>query len=359
MPHDHPLYLGNIGSYGNRRANFTIQNSDLVLALGARLNIRETGGNPKTFARAAKKIMVDIDPFEIERASVPIDLPINCDLRLFFAILFEEFGSVLAQLDIEEWRQTVAGYKRDYTEVLPEYYEQKGSVNVYVFLKILSDMLPAEFPVLTDCGGNLIWTMQAFEVKEGQRVFSNMGLSSMGYSLASSVGVCSATGRKPTICIIGDGGLQVHIQELQTIKYHNLPIKIFVLNNRSYGIIKQTIESWFEVKNQEELIKRYLAVSERDGYSCPDFVKVAEAYGFKALRIRDHSEMEGTIKEVLNYNGPVLCDVVLDEHQKIAPRLEFGNPLEDQHPLLPREELRRIMKIPMLADDVSEGMQGI
>lgn len=359
MPHDHPLYLGNIGSYGNRRANFTIQNSDLMIALGARLNIRQTGGNPKTLARAAKKIMVDIDSFELERASVPIDLPINCDLRLFFQLLFEELGSVPSKLEIEEWRRIVAGYKQNYTEVLPDYYQQKESVNVYVFLRTLSNMLGAEWPVLVDCGGNLIWTMQAFEVKEGQRVFSNMGLSSMGYSLASSIGVCFATGRKPAVCIIGDGGLQVHIQELQTIKYHDLPIKIILLNNRSYGIIKQTIESWFELKTQEELVDRCLAVSERDGYSCPDFCKVAEAYGLRALRIHNHEEMAGIIEEVLKHNGPILCEVMLDEHQKITPRLEFGNPLEDQHPLLPREELRRIMKIPLLADDAAEGMQGI
>lgn len=359
MPHDHPLYIGNIGSYGNRRANFTIQNSDLVLALGARLNIRQTGGSPNTFARAAKKIMVDIDPFELKRASVPIDLPINCNLRLFFQLLFKELGSTPSKLNIEEWRQTVAGYKRDYTEVLQEYYKQEDTVNVYVFLKTLSNMLDASIPVVTDVGGNLLWTMQAFEVKDGQRVFSNMGLGTMGYGLAAGIGACLANNKKPIVCIIGDGGFQAHIQELQTIKYHNLPVKVFILNNRSYGIIKETIESWFNITSAEELKKRCLAVSFRDGYSCPDFIKVVRAYDIIAVRIHNHTEMESGIREAMDYDGPVVCDVMLDEHQKIVPRLEFGNPLEDQHPLLPREELRRVMKIPILVDDTSESMQGI
>ena len=340
LPHNHEYYLGNIGSYGNRRANYTIQNSDLVLALGARLNLRQTGGEPKTFAREAVKIMVDLDEFELERASVKIDLPIHCHLQKFF----DSFSDLpLERLDIDWWREKTRYYRRNFTEVLPEYYQQTGSVNVYVFMKKLSKLVPAEMPVITDCGGNLIWTMQAYEVKEGQRVFSNMGLSSMGYSLAASIGACLANDKKPVVCLIGDGGLQVHIQELQTIKYHNLPIKIFVINNKSYGIIKQTIESWFEIQNQAELEKRCLAVSSQDGYSCPDFVKIARAYGISAIRIDDHREMIDIIRSVLIWDGPALCDVTLDEHQKITPRLEFGRPLEDQHPLISRGELKKIM----------------
>ena len=351
LPHNHQYYLGNIGSYGNRRANYTIQNSDLVLILGARLNIRQTGGEPKTFAREAVKIMVDLDEFELERASVKIDLPIKCELGKFF----DSFSDLpLQRLDIGWWREKIKYYKRDFPEVLPEYYQQTGSVNVYVFMKQLSRLVPAAIPVITDCGGNLIWTMQAYEVKDGQRVFSNMGLSSMGYSLAASIGACLANDRKPVVCLIGDGGLQVHIQELQTIKYHNLPIKIFVINNKSYGIIKQTIESWFEIKSQAELEKRCLAVSSQDGYSCPDFVKIARAYGITAVRIGNHKEMTGIIENVLSWDGPILCDVTLDEHQKITPRLEFGRPLEDQHPLINREELKKIMIVESLSQSTEK-----
>ena len=340
LSHDHPYYLGNIGSYGNRKANYTIQNSDLVLVLGARLNLRQTGGEPKTFAREAIKIMVDFDEFELERCSVKIDLPVKSELSRFFDLFF---NLSLQYLDIDRWRDKTRYYKDRFTEILPEYYQQTGSVNVYVFMKKLSETVPAEMPVITDCGGNLIWTMQAYKVKEGQRVFSNMGLSSMGYSLAASIGACLANDRKPVICLIGDGGLQVHIQELQTIKYHNLPIKIFVINNKSYGIIKQTIESWFDIKSQDELEKRCLAVSERDGYSSPDFVKVAEAYGIPSLRINNHKEMKDKIEYALSWSGPALCDVTLDEHQKICPRLEFGRPIEDQHPLIDRDEFKEVM----------------
>jgi acetolactate synthase-1/2/3 large subunit len=337
LHHDHPNYFGNIGSYGNRRANFTIQNSDLVLILGARLNVRQTGGEPHTFAPQAKKIQIDLEG--LEKASVKINLPIKANLRTFFDILL---ALDLSPLDIEAWRKRVDIYREHFSEVLPEYYNQEDVVNVYVFMKYLSGIVPAQVPVITDCGGNLIWTMQAYNVKENQRVFSNMGLSSMGYSLAASIGVCFANNRKPVVCIIGDGGLQVHIQELQVIKYHNLPIKIFVVNNQSYGIIKQTIESWFEIESIPELEKRCLAVSHRDGYSCPDFVKVAHAYGIPAVSIENHAQL-GKANEVLAWEGPALCDVRLLEHQRIAPRLEFGRPLEDQHPLLDRKELQEIM----------------
>lgn len=355
LPHNHMNYLGNIGSYGNRKANYTIQNSDLVLVLGARLNLRQTGGEPKTFAREAVKIMVDFDEFEIERCSVKIDLPIKSDLLKFFNLFL---NLPLQRLNIDWWREKTRYYKRNFSEVLPEYYQQADSVNVYVFMKKLSELVPAEMPVITDCGGNLIWTMQAYEVKKNQRVFSNMGLSSMGYSLAASIGACLANDRKPVVCIIGDGGLQVHIQELQTIKYYNLPIKIFVINNKSYGIIKQTIESWFDIQSQVELEKRCLAVSERDGYSCPDFVKVAGAYGIPSLRINNHQEMAIKIVNLLSRDGPMLCDVTLNEYQKIAPRLEFGRPIEDQHPLINRDELKTIMIVDSPTES-SEEITGI
>jgi acetolactate synthase-1/2/3 large subunit len=359
LPHGHPLYMGNIGAYGNRRANFTIQNADLVLALGARLNVRQTGGSPETFTRGAKKIMVDLDRFELERSRVDIDLPICANLHDFLTELKKELGQA-GQLGIGPWRETVQCFRR-YQEVRPEHYEQQGSVNVYAFLQTLSQFVPATFPAVVDCGGNLIWTMQAYEAKDGQRVFSNMGLSSMGYSLAASIGVCLATGRKPTVCIIGDGGLQVHIQELQTIRYHNLPIKIFVLNNHSYGIIKQTIESWFglmdaDIANRQE---RYRAVSPADGYSVPDFVRIARAYDIKAVRLSGHERMESEIGFVLNTDGPALCDVVINEDQRIEPRLEFGNPLENQHPLLSPEELAEVMLIDAPVGSKREEPQGI
>lgn len=342
LPANYTYLLGSIGTYGNRRANYTIQNSDLVLALGARLSSRQTGGDEETFARAAKKIMVTLDHTAVKNANTKIDLPIVCDLRKFFKSLL---CRPLPRLNIDWWREKTRYWKHNFSEILPEYYLQKDSVNVYVFMKKLSELVLAEVPVVTDCGGNLIWTMQAYQVKEGQRVFSNMGLSSMGYALAASIGVCLANDKKPVVCIIGDGGLQVHIQELQTIKYHNLPIKIFVVNNNSYGIIKQTIESWFDIKSQEELDKRCLAVSEQNGYSCPDFVRIANVYGISARRIKNHQEMVTEIEYALSKDGPVLCNVELDENQRIAPRLEFGQPLEDQHPLIDRAELKKIMLI--------------
>ncbi|MBX4189863.1 thiamine pyrophosphate-binding protein [Candidatus Parcubacteria bacterium] len=337
LPYHHHYYCGNIGSYGNRRANFTIQNSDLVLALGARLNVRHTGGEPETFAPEAAKIMVDIDRFEIDRCRVKIDLPIHSDLRTFLSKFIE---LPIGPLSISPWLSQVSLYRGSLPDVLETDWRQEGSVNVYVFMKALSARISYEVPVVTDCGGNLIWTMQAYQVQNHQRVFSNMGLSSMGYSLAASIGVCLATDRKPVVCIIGDGGLQVHIQELQTIRYHNLPIKIFVINNRSYGIIKQTIESWME----DSKLHGNIAVSGKDGYSTPDFEEIAHAYNIPDFCIHNQKELI-VIQNCLTTPGPVLCNVMLDEDQRIAPRLEFGRSLEDQHPLLDREILEKLMLV--------------
>lgn len=359
LPYDHPLYLGTIGTYGNRRANFAIQNADLVIALGARLVPRQTGGDQSTFARAAKKIMVDADRSAFERTRVHIDLPICTDLLDFFGRFFSS-NSGMNRLPIDEWRRIVEGYRKQYPDVFPADYEQKGSVNAYVFAKILSDMLPASVPVVPDCGGNLCWTVQAFRVKEGQRIFSNMGLSSMGYSLAASIGVCLANGRKPVVCIIGDGGMQVHIQELETIQRLNLPIKIFVANNRRYGIIEQTERSWFgPFESNEALDKRCLATAAHNGYSSPDFTKVARAYNIREIKTSSHERLESNIRWVLATDGPIVCEVMMDEYQQIAPRLEFGNPLENQHPLLAPEELKKVMLIDELKEVDDTLVQGI
>src|SRR3989344_3590281 len=359
LPYEHPLYFGTIGTYGNRRANLTIQNADLVISLGARLVPRQTGGDQSTFARAAKKIMVDAARSVFKQTQVRIDLPICANLSDFFGCFYST-NSGMNWLRIDEWQDTVADFRHNYPDVPGECHWQKGSVNAYVFAQVLSYMLPASVPVVPDCGGNLCWTVQAFRVQEGQRAFSNMGLSSMGYSLAATIGVCLANDQKPVACIIGDGGLQVHIQELETIKRLNLPIKIFVANNRRYGIIEQTERSWFgPFESNEALDKRCLATAVHNGYSSPDFVEVARGYKIKTIQINSHDEMAAGITETMNDLGPVVCEVLMDEYQQITPRLEFGNPLENQHPLLPEEELKKNMLIGTISETDETLVQGI
>lgn len=334
VPFDHKMRVGQSGIYGDRAANFAIQNCDLLVSIGARLDTRQTGGNPANYAREAKKIVVDIDAAELEkRRGLTPDIPIKSDARDFLKALLNRKAEI-SPPDISIWRNVVNQWKRKYPTLAKSYFNQKKYVNPYVFAKVLSDLLPDDAIIIPDEGGNLTWTIQGIRLKKGQRLFSAFGNSPMGYALPASIGACFATQKKkPIICITGDGGLQINIQELQTIVHHKLPIKIFVLDNKCYGIIKQFQDTW--------LGSRYEA-SEL-GYSTPDFLKVAEAYGLKALQIKNHHELKNKIKEVLAEKGPVLCDVLLDPDQKILPKIEFGMPLEDMTPYLPRKEFFKNM----------------
>lgn len=337
IPHNHSLFVGQMGVYGARGANFTVQNADFLLSVGSRLDTRITGGKPSTYARGAKKVVVDIDAAELgkQRGLTP-DVPIFADAKIFL----ERFNAALSsskKLNVSEWILQTKTWKKKYPTVLPEYYNQKNSVNAYVFIKTLAEELKNDAIVITDCGGNLTWTMQAFEVKDGQRVFSAMGNSPMGYSFPAAIGASIALNKKPIICIVGDGGMQMNIQELQTLSHHQMPIKIFIMNNHAYGIIIQFQDMYFE--------GRHAASRPESGYTVPDFLKVAAAYGIASERIAHHDEMREKIKRVLASSHPVLCDVVLETEQRLTPKLEFGKPIEDLSPLLPRNEFRENMII--------------
>jgi len=339
VPFDHPQYIGQFGVYGRRGANLAVQNSDLLIALGSRLDTRQTGGQPKTFARAAKKIVIDIDQAELDKNWVVADLPINADVREVLEKLKQvvESSSIT---DFSDWLAKCLEWKNRYPAVLPEWYKQEGSVNSYVFIKSLSDRLKEKDIVIPDQGGNLTWTIQAWEVKKDQELFSAFGNSPMGYALPAAIGASFARPGQDIYSINGDGGIQMNIQELQTVKQHNLPIKIFILNNHSYGIIKQFQEVYFDA--------RYEGTVPETGYSMPDFIKVAAAYGLQTESIANHDELESKLDNILATPGPVVVDVLLDEAQKLIPKLVavktsdgqryISKPIEDMVPLLPREE---------------------
>lgn len=336
--HDHSLYRGQIGVYGNRGANFTVQNGDVFVSIGSRLDTRITGGKPETFARGAKKVVIDIDRAELyKQRGLNPDIGICADVRDVLPVLLQELKQVKFP-EWQEWKQQTRGWVHDYPSVLPGWYRRKTLVDPYVFIRTLSETLDNKAIVVTDCGANLTWTIQAFHVKQGQRLFSAMGNSPMGYSMAAAMGASIALGKRPIICIIGDGGLQINIQELQTIMRYRIPLKVFILNNHSYGIIKQFQDLYFGGK--------YEATIPKTGYSVPDFVKIIKAYGLACTSIKTHKEMPGVLRWVLRRRGPVFCDVVVPDGAQLIPKLEFGKPIEDLSPLLPREELMRNMIIP-------------
>ncbi len=337
LPHDHKLFAGHIGVYGSRAANFVVQNCDLLISIGSRLDTRQTGGRVETFARGAKKVMVDIDENEIKKGrGLKIDVGIVSDAKNFI----QDFSSLAeTKKDISAWKDKVDEWKKKYFKVS---HEKKSEMNAYDFLDIMSDLLPEGQVTVADEGGNLVWAMQSLKVKKGQKVFSTFGNSPMGYALPAAIGAAVALKGQNIICIDGDGGFQMNIQELQTVLHYKLPIKIFIMNNRCMGIIKQFQDQYFG--------SNYVATTADGGYSTPDFRKVAEAYGLKTFVVSELSESKKVIEDTINYNGPVLVDVRIDYEQKLSPKLEFGRPIEDMSPYIDRTELKETMVVPILPE---------
>lgn len=345
-----PLYGGRVGTFGGDGRNFGIQNSDLLLTIGSRISGRITGGMMETFARAAKKIIVDIDSEELKYQQVKGDLNICCDAKFFVTEFHSKLKNEMISFDFSDWLQKVIYWKNKYPVFKNEYWEQKGSVNPYVFVKTLSDELKENDVIVVEAGGNCVITSQTFEPKKGQRFFSNNGNSSLGYALPASIGACIANNKKQVICICGDGGLNYNIQELQTINYHKLPIKIMIFNNYAYGITKAYRDTNFK--------SNYAGVDKEHGVESPDFIKVAQAYKIKSVRIENHGELKDKLKDVLNSNEPVLCDINMIGFYNYNPKLGWGVPIEDQFPFLPRDEFIKnllIDPIPGWEDPVYPG----
>ena len=310
---DHPLRIGSPGVYGDRVANYAIQNADLVISIGSRLDSRQIGGSGPMFSVHSKKIMVDIDVEEINKMpekGVKIDLSIVSDAKNFFdnAIIGVPIGDGTGWDDTPItrrllWTQKINEWKQKYSEEK----SREGDSAVYDYLNGFFKSLPDDCIIIPDQGGNLVWTMQSAILKEGQKLFTNFGNSSMGYALPAAIGAAIGSGKK-VYCIDGDGGFQMNIQELLTVKKYDLPIEIIILNNDGYGIIKQFQDSYFNSK--------YVATSKSEVFGGDvDFVKIAEAYGVKTLQ-----------------------DITIPETQKIYPKLEFGNSLENMTPYIDFEE---------------------
>src|SRR3990172_2520854 len=338
IPTSHDLYVGRSGIMGDRASNFAVQNSDLLLIIGSRMSIPQVGYNYKTFAREAKKIMVDIDEVELKKPSLRPDLPIIADAKEFIIELLTRIGDGKIELNAGDWVKRCQQWKAKYPVVLPEYKEIKKGVNSFYFVDVLSEKLGNDAVVVTDMGTSFTCTMQTFKTKAGQRFFTSSGHASMGFGLPGAIGACFASGRKKTICISGDGGLQMNIQELQTMVHYNLPIILFVLNNGGYLTI---------MLMQQNHFGRYVGSEPSSGLSCPDIIKVGNAYGIKTERISNNAELHAKIDNILAQRGPFICEIIMPENQPLIPRVSslkrpdgsiMAKPLEDLYPFLSREE---------------------
>ncbi|MEK7689791.1 MAG: thiamine pyrophosphate-binding protein, partial [Bdellovibrionota bacterium] len=352
---DHPLYAGRPGIIGNRGGNFAVQNSDFLLILGSRLNIRQVSYAWENFARHAYKTMVDIDEAELKKPTLSIDQPIHADLHDFLKTALDILrGKDSQDLPLPAHREYVSWCRErnlKYPTVLPEYWQTKDAVNPYCFADTLFKQLPENELVVTGDGTACVVTFQAAHLKKGQRLYTNSGCASMGYDLPAAIGACIAMGAKRLTCIAGDGSIQMNLQELQTIVTHRLPIKLFVLYNKGYHSIRQTQHAYFP--------DNIVGCGEESGLGFPDFGKLAAAYGIPFRRAKNHGELESRVRETLDGPGFQMCEIVLDLNQQFAPKLSsrrladgrmVSAPLEDLSPFLSREEFAQNMLVPILKE---------
>lgn len=348
IPDDCEFYAGRPGAVGQRGANFTQQNSDCLLILGARLDRPQTAFSYRNFARAATKVLVDIDPAEIAKFDMRIDIPVRADAADFI----EEFlrqSDKLVREDRCLWLTRTKEWQKKYPVVLPEYWENaEGVVSTYVLIDVLSDELSADDLIVPGSSGPCSEVfMQTFRVKLGQRIVNSNSLGAMGTGLPASIGACLASGRRRTTCVNGDGGFQLNIQELETVHRLNLPIKCFVLCNGGYASIVATQRNYFQ---------GHFTGSEPSSHlTLPNIIRVADAYGIPTAHIHNHSDIRNQVRAVLSSPGPTVCAVDVSFDERTSPRVTsmvrpdgsiVSKPMEDMSPFLNREEFLANMIVP-------------
>lgn len=339
---NHRLFIGRPGLYADRPANFAVQNADLIIAIGARLDTGCTGYDQKDWGRLAKKIVIDIDEEELNKPGINIDLKIRADTKDFL-------NELNRQVDLtkipsrKKWIERFHFWRKKYPMNLPV-YKKEQFINSYHLTDRISSLANSNDVVVVDTSSSFHVVSQTWKLKKGQRFLTTGGISTMGYWPAS-IGACMANGKKRTIVIVGDGCLQMNLQELATVKHNNLPLKIFVINNNGYLLIRHTQKTHME--------KRLIGESPKSGLWCPDSYKIAEAYGIAAIRIDSVKNLDQKIKYALNLKGPVIIDVKSPEWQQIIPRIAsdkkpdgtlVSRAYEDLYPFLERNEFVKVNK---------------
>ena len=346
IPSDHPLFFGRPGILGERPANLIMQNSDLFIVLGTRMGIRICGYAYETVARAAKKVMVDIDPNELEKPTFRPDVKICADAGDFLRALAVELPSLGPKA---EWLDYCRRMKAKYPVILPEHRARTDYVSSYVLPEAIMRHAPDPLTVVTSNGIAYTSTFQAIPIRKGMRMFSNEACASMGYGLPAAIGAAFADAGRTVVCFEGDGSIQMNIQELQTLLNYKLPVKLFVYNNGGYLSIKTTQRAFFN--------GRFMGSEAGSGVILPSFEKIAAAYGLPYFRLKNNQELDAKLSEIFATEGPALVEVMLDPFEKLGPKaaskkLPDGTmvsaPLEDLAPFLPREEFAANMLIPVI-----------
>jgi acetolactate synthase-1/2/3 large subunit len=339
---ENPLYVGRGGTIGNRSGNFVLQSADLLIVLGSRLNIRLVSYNWSSFAPNAFKVGVDIDINELNKPTCSFDLKIHSSLEYFLTAFSEKINVESNSFpDFSNWIKWGKERLLKYPVCLDEYWNNKETVNPYCFVDTLFDNLKDNDTVVCADGTACVVTFQGMKVKKGQRVFHNSGCASMGYELPAAIGAINAYKNKDrVICVAGDGSIMMNLQELQTISGNNLPIQIFILNNKGYHSIRQTQRSFFS--------DNIVGCGTDSGLTFPSFEKVAIAFDFPYFEVKNHNDLVNILPEIINLKGRFICEVHLDLDQHFSPKLtskklEDGSmvtsPLHDMWPFLSEEEL--------------------
>lgn len=340
MSEENPYYIGRIGTIGQRAGNFTLQNADFILCLGTRNNIRQVSYNWENFGKNAYKIVVDIDKAELDKPLVIPDMKVHADLAEFIPAMLKNLQEQRA--DYTNWLEFSKNLKEKYSfKNHPEHKQGDKEINPYYFTKYLTDALKEKDVLISANATPSICIFQTMDIK-GERVIMNSGDASMGFALPASIGACYQAQGNNIICFEGDGSIMMNIQELQTVVTNNLPLKIFVINNGGYSSIQQTQKNFFN--------GRMTGAGHNSGVDVPDFVKIGKAFGIKTVRIDNPKTMNEDIKNILNTEGSVLCEVVTEKEYAFLPKLSskklpdgtmISPSLEDMYPFLDREEFNQ------------------
>lgn len=341
LPNNHECYAGRPGTVGDRAGNFTVQNADYILILGSRLNIRQISYNFKNFAKKAYQVHVDIDRAELDKPTLNTDLAIQADLKVFIPTLLEKLEHYQTPSQHQKFLTWCKQRVERYPVVLPE-YQHKNLLNPYKFIGDIFKTFGSDDIVVTANGSACVIPFQTATIRQGQRLYTNSGDASMGYDLPAAIGACFANPGRRVICIAGDGSIMMNLQELETIKNYNLPIKIILLNNNGYLSIKQTQQNYFS-DNQ-------FGTDPTNGLSLPDFVRIADAFNIKNSKIASWTDWTNElVQSSFNGPGPMLYNVIVDPEQQFAPKLAakklvdgsmLAPSLENMSPFLPDDEMQ-------------------
>lgn len=340
---NHPLVYGRAGVYGQRCANFVLQNSDYLLSIGTRMAIPQIGYNLTELARAATIDVVDIDTTEASKHKPRVREAIVSDAGLFIDLLIDRLADRVIK-EKTNWLAQCEKYREQFPWVAEEHADREGFINSYKFMEKLNSYLKPDQTIVTDMGTALLCGHQVLKIHPGQRLMTSTGLGEMGYGLPGAIGASIAMDGGEVMCLNCDGGMMLNLQELQTMVHYELPIKLFIFNNDGYLMIKHTQNALFKQSR--------IGVDKSNGVSCPDFSKLATAFGIPAYQIRTWDDCEKVIPQVQLEKGPVICEVFMHPKQLFSPKLGFAtradgamvsSPLEDLSPLVSRDALKEAM----------------